>query len=181
MLVICVTHATCHSGDDLIKNRSVLEKCCDHVRRFVQDTASRSGIPKDEIRYTAPSNADLSSEQKITGSQQVMSNQRSNAQRLLSTPSDEVQRLQSEMARLTAHIALLTAQQQAPAPRNLMRPTQPLVHIQNAGDRPLGAHLQMSSFHGCCTLNDASCRAQCPNSASPSNAATTHTSCCDFC
>uniref|UniRef100_A0A915KQ12 Uncharacterized protein n=1 Tax=Romanomermis culicivorax TaxID=13658 RepID=A0A915KQ12_ROMCU len=57
-----------------------------------------------------------------------------------------------------------------PALRNPMWPTQPAAHVQNTGDCPSGAHLQMLSFHGHCTDNDASCWAQFHNSASPSNA-----------
>uniref|UniRef100_A0A915HYU7 C3H1-type domain-containing protein n=1 Tax=Romanomermis culicivorax TaxID=13658 RepID=A0A915HYU7_ROMCU len=54
-------------------------------------------------------------------------------------------------------------------------------HVQKAGHRPSGAHLQMYSYHGRCTHNDASCQAQHPNSAGPSNAAATGASCCYFC
>uniref|UniRef100_A0A915JNM6 Uncharacterized protein n=1 Tax=Romanomermis culicivorax TaxID=13658 RepID=A0A915JNM6_ROMCU len=39
----------------------------------------------------------------------------------------------------------------------------------------------MCSYHGCCTHNNASCQAQCPNSAGPSNAAPTNTSPCYVC
>uniref|UniRef100_A0A915HQ68 Uncharacterized protein n=1 Tax=Romanomermis culicivorax TaxID=13658 RepID=A0A915HQ68_ROMCU len=85
------------------------------------------------------------------------------------------------MARLTAHIAGLTAQQMGPALRNPTPPMQQWAHVQNAGDPQSGAHLQMSSYHGCCTHNDASCQAQCPNSPGPSNAAATNTDCCYFC
>uniref|UniRef100_A0A915J4H2 Uncharacterized protein n=1 Tax=Romanomermis culicivorax TaxID=13658 RepID=A0A915J4H2_ROMCU len=85
------------------------------------------------------------------------------------------------MAWLTAHIALLMAQQMRPARRNPMPPTQWLVHVQNAGDRPSGAHLQMCSFHGGCTHNDPSCWAQHPNSAGPSDAPAAHTGHCYFC
>uniref|UniRef100_A0A915HJH7 Uncharacterized protein n=1 Tax=Romanomermis culicivorax TaxID=13658 RepID=A0A915HJH7_ROMCU len=49
-----------------------------------------------------------------------MSNQRGNAQRPSAMPSDEIRRLQSEMARLTAHIAQLRAQQMELSPRNSM-------------------------------------------------------------
>uniref|UniRef100_A0A915KYV1 Uncharacterized protein n=1 Tax=Romanomermis culicivorax TaxID=13658 RepID=A0A915KYV1_ROMCU len=58
---------------------------------------------------------------------------------------------------------------------------QQTAHIQNAGNRLLGAHLQMCSSHGHCTHNDASCRAQRPNSAGPSNAAATNNGRCYFC
>uniref|UniRef100_A0A915L2Q4 Uncharacterized protein n=1 Tax=Romanomermis culicivorax TaxID=13658 RepID=A0A915L2Q4_ROMCU len=108
-------------------------------------------------------------EQKTTRSNHVMPNQRSNAQHPSSTTSDKIWQLQSEMVRLMAHIARITAQQQSSASRNLTPPTQPLVHIQNAGDHPLGAHLQICSFHGRCTHNNASWEAQHPNSAGPSN------------
>uniref|UniRef100_A0A915JC97 Retrotransposon gag domain-containing protein n=1 Tax=Romanomermis culicivorax TaxID=13658 RepID=A0A915JC97_ROMCU len=119
-------------------------------------------------------------EQKTAGSQQVMSNQKSNAQHPSLTLSDEIPQLQSEMARLMAHIAGLTNQQQAPAPRNLTPPIQPLVHIQNTGDHLSGAHLQICSFQECCTDNEASCRAQGPNSTGPCNAPA-HTSRCYCC
>uniref|UniRef100_A0A915HNX7 Uncharacterized protein n=1 Tax=Romanomermis culicivorax TaxID=13658 RepID=A0A915HNX7_ROMCU len=76
------------------------------------------------------------SKQKTPRSNQVMPNQRSNAQHPLLMLSDEIWGLQSQTARLTAHIARLTAQQQAPAPRNLTPPTQPLVNLQNAGNHP---------------------------------------------
>uniref|UniRef100_A0A915K345 Uncharacterized protein n=1 Tax=Romanomermis culicivorax TaxID=13658 RepID=A0A915K345_ROMCU len=105
-----------------------------------------------------------------------MPNQRSNAQSPLLTLSDKIRLLQSDMVRLTAH-----TQQQAPALRNLMQPTQPFVNDQNACDPPLGAHLQMCSFHGCCTHNNASCPAQHPNSASPSNTVISSANPCYFC
>uniref|UniRef100_A0A915HQU4 Uncharacterized protein n=1 Tax=Romanomermis culicivorax TaxID=13658 RepID=A0A915HQU4_ROMCU len=57
----------------------------------------------------------------------------------------------------------------------------PLTRVQNTGDCPSGAHLQMCSCHGCCTHNDASCRAQHPDSASPSNATATSARGCYFC
>uniref|UniRef100_A0A915K678 Uncharacterized protein n=1 Tax=Romanomermis culicivorax TaxID=13658 RepID=A0A915K678_ROMCU len=85
------------------------------------------------------------------------------------------------MARLMAHIGGLRAQQMGPAPRNLTPSTTLSVHIQNAGDHPSGAHLQMCSYHGRCTHNDASCRAQHPNSTGPSNATPTGANCCYFC
>uniref|UniRef100_A0A915J3I7 CCHC-type domain-containing protein n=1 Tax=Romanomermis culicivorax TaxID=13658 RepID=A0A915J3I7_ROMCU len=110
-----------------------------------------------------------------------MSNQRSNAQCPSAMPSDKIERLQSEMARLTAHIVRLTAQQMTPAPRNLTPPTQQSAHIQNAGDHPSGAHLQMCSYHGRCSHNDTSCQAQHPNSTGPSNATATNTGRCYFC
>uniref|UniRef100_A0A915ICS5 Uncharacterized protein n=1 Tax=Romanomermis culicivorax TaxID=13658 RepID=A0A915ICS5_ROMCU len=53
--------------------------------------------------------------------------------------------------------------------------------IQNAGDCPSGAHLQMCSYHGCCTHNDASCPAQHPNSAGPSNTTAIGAGHCYFC
>uniref|UniRef100_A0A915KVM7 Uncharacterized protein n=1 Tax=Romanomermis culicivorax TaxID=13658 RepID=A0A915KVM7_ROMCU len=77
------------------------------------------------------------------------------------------------MARLKAHIVRLRAQQMVPPLRNRIPSRTPFAHIQNAGDHPSGAHLQMCSYHGRCTHNDASCRAQHPDSAGPSNAATT--------
>uniref|UniRef100_A0A915JJ10 Uncharacterized protein n=1 Tax=Romanomermis culicivorax TaxID=13658 RepID=A0A915JJ10_ROMCU len=84
------------------------------------------------------------------------------------------------MVRLMAHTARLIAQQQVPALRNPMPPTQLSVNVQNAGNCPLGAHLQMCSFHGRCTHNGASCRAQRPNSTGPSNAAISNAGCCYF-
>uniref|UniRef100_A0A915JGV7 Uncharacterized protein n=1 Tax=Romanomermis culicivorax TaxID=13658 RepID=A0A915JGV7_ROMCU len=96
-------------------------------------------------------------------------------------PSDKIRHLKSEMAWLTAHIAQLTTQQMAPAPRKPMSPTQPSVQVQNADDHPSGAHLQMCSYHGCCTHNDTSCWAQHPNSASLSNSAATGAGRCYFC
>uniref|UniRef100_A0A915IUU2 Uncharacterized protein n=1 Tax=Romanomermis culicivorax TaxID=13658 RepID=A0A915IUU2_ROMCU len=68
-----------------------------------------------------------------------------------------------------------------PAPRNLMRPMQQSVHVQNIGDHPLRPHLQMCSFYGCCTHKDASFQVQRPNSTGPSNTAPTDTSRCYFC
>uniref|UniRef100_A0A915IBZ9 C3H1-type domain-containing protein n=1 Tax=Romanomermis culicivorax TaxID=13658 RepID=A0A915IBZ9_ROMCU len=103
------------------------------------------------------------------------------AQRPLATPSDEIGCLQSEMARLMAHIARLTAQQWVPPPRNLMPSMTPSMGAQNAGDCPSGAHLQMCSYHGRCTQDDANCRAQHPDSAGPSIATATGTSPCYFC
>uniref|UniRef100_A0A915K9R3 Uncharacterized protein n=1 Tax=Romanomermis culicivorax TaxID=13658 RepID=A0A915K9R3_ROMCU len=41
------------------------------------------------------------------------------------------------MARLTAHVARLTAQQSVPPPRNLMPSPTPSTPVQDAGDRPL--------------------------------------------
>uniref|UniRef100_A0A915KWC2 Gag protein n=1 Tax=Romanomermis culicivorax TaxID=13658 RepID=A0A915KWC2_ROMCU len=105
----------------------------------------------------------------------------SKAQRPWSMPSEEIRQLQSEMARLTAHIARITAQKMTPALRNSTWPTQPSAHVQNTGNCPSGAHLQMFSFHGHCTHNNTSCWAQCPNRASPSNAPTTNTGHCYFC
>uniref|UniRef100_A0A915J0U0 Uncharacterized protein n=1 Tax=Romanomermis culicivorax TaxID=13658 RepID=A0A915J0U0_ROMCU len=114
-----------------------------------------------------------------------MSNQRGNAQHPSAMLSDKIQCLQSEMTRLTALIERLIAQQMAPPPRNSMPSTRLLVHVQNAGGRPSGAHsgahLQMCSYHGCCTHNDASCWAQHPNSAGPRNAATIGAGRCYFC
>uniref|UniRef100_A0A915I6F1 Uncharacterized protein n=1 Tax=Romanomermis culicivorax TaxID=13658 RepID=A0A915I6F1_ROMCU len=118
----------------------------------------------------------LWAEQKTIRSNQVMSNQRGNAQRPSSMKSNKIRPLKSEMVRLTAHIVRLTAQQQAPALRNLTPPTQLSVHLQNPGDCPSGAHIEMCSFYGYCTQNDASRLGQCPNRASPSNAAA-----CYFC
>uniref|UniRef100_A0A915INI5 Uncharacterized protein n=1 Tax=Romanomermis culicivorax TaxID=13658 RepID=A0A915INI5_ROMCU len=111
------------------------------------------------------------SEQKPAGFNSLMRIQKGNAQPLLLTQPDENQRLQSETARLRAHIAKLMAPQQSPAQRNLMPLAQLSVQAQNAGGCPSGAHLQMCSFHGHCTHNDASCQAQCPNIAAPSDAA----------
>uniref|UniRef100_A0A915J0I7 Uncharacterized protein n=1 Tax=Romanomermis culicivorax TaxID=13658 RepID=A0A915J0I7_ROMCU len=119
--------------------------------------------------------------QKTTDNVRSMPNQRSNAQRPSLTPSHDIRQLQSEMAQLTAHIAWFTAQQMTPAPRNPTPPTQQLVHVQKAGNRPSGTHLQTCSFHGRCTHNDASCRAQCFNSARPGDAAAAHISHCYFC
>uniref|UniRef100_A0A915HMT3 Uncharacterized protein n=1 Tax=Romanomermis culicivorax TaxID=13658 RepID=A0A915HMT3_ROMCU len=96
-------------------------------------------------------------------------------------PSDEIRCLHSEMAQLTAHVAQLTAQQTAPPPRNWMPSMMPSAHVQNAGDRPSGAHLQMSSYHGRCTHNEASCQAQHPDSAGPSNTTPTGAGHCYFC
>uniref|UniRef100_A0A915I9F6 C3H1-type domain-containing protein n=1 Tax=Romanomermis culicivorax TaxID=13658 RepID=A0A915I9F6_ROMCU len=56
------------------------------------------------------------------------------------------------MARLTALIGRLTAQPTA------------WMGVQNTGDHPSEAHLQMCSYHGPCTHNDANCRAQHPHS-----------------
>uniref|UniRef100_A0A915JUL5 Uncharacterized protein n=1 Tax=Romanomermis culicivorax TaxID=13658 RepID=A0A915JUL5_ROMCU len=110
-----------------------------------------------------------------------MSNQRGTAQCPSAMPLDEIRRLKSEMAPLTAHIAQLTAQQMVPPLRNLMLSMTPLVRVHNAGDPSSGAHLQMCSYHKCCTHNGASCRAQHPNSADPSNTTATGASCCYFC
>uniref|UniRef100_A0A915KCM9 Uncharacterized protein n=1 Tax=Romanomermis culicivorax TaxID=13658 RepID=A0A915KCM9_ROMCU len=123
----------------------------------------------------------LTAEQKTADNVRSMSNQRSNAQRPSATPSDEIPLLQLEMARLTAHIAPLTAQQMAKAPRNPMPPMQQSAHVQKAGDRQSGAHLQMCSYHGRSTHNDASCGAQHPDSTCPSNTAANGTSGCYFC
>uniref|UniRef100_A0A915IY57 Uncharacterized protein n=1 Tax=Romanomermis culicivorax TaxID=13658 RepID=A0A915IY57_ROMCU len=57
----------------------------------------------------------------------------------------------------------------------------PSTRVQNAGDHPSGAHLQMCSYHGRCTQNDANCPAQHPHSAGPSTATATGASCCYFC
>uniref|UniRef100_A0A915K5S6 Uncharacterized protein n=1 Tax=Romanomermis culicivorax TaxID=13658 RepID=A0A915K5S6_ROMCU len=81
--------------------------------------------------------------------------------------------MKTTMAQLTGNIAQLTAQQMAPAPRNPMPSMTPLAHVQNAGDHPSGAHLQMCSYHRRCTHKDASCQAQHLNSPCPSNAAAT--------
>uniref|UniRef100_A0A915ISU7 Uncharacterized protein n=1 Tax=Romanomermis culicivorax TaxID=13658 RepID=A0A915ISU7_ROMCU len=96
-----------------------------------------------------------------------MLNQRGTAQRPSATPSDEIRCLQSEMARLTAQVAQLTAQQTAPPARNRMPSMRPSA--------------RMCSYHGCCTHNDASCGAQHPDSAGPSNATANSASCCYFC
>uniref|UniRef100_A0A915KB12 Uncharacterized protein n=1 Tax=Romanomermis culicivorax TaxID=13658 RepID=A0A915KB12_ROMCU len=85
------------------------------------------------------------------------------------------------MAKLMAHISKLMAQQQSRALRNPTRPTQPSMQVQNIRGCPSGAHLQMCSFHGRCTHNNTSCRAQQPNSTGPSNAATTDAGHCYFC
>uniref|UniRef100_A0A915KJ49 Uncharacterized protein n=1 Tax=Romanomermis culicivorax TaxID=13658 RepID=A0A915KJ49_ROMCU len=85
------------------------------------------------------------------------------------------------MAQLTAHIARLTAQQMALPPRNPMPSMTQWARVHNAGDGLSGAHLQMCSYHGCCTHKDASCQAQHPNSTSPSKAATTGAGHCYFC
>uniref|UniRef100_A0A915I3G1 Uncharacterized protein n=1 Tax=Romanomermis culicivorax TaxID=13658 RepID=A0A915I3G1_ROMCU len=84
------------------------------------------------------------------------------------------------MARLTAHVARLTAQQLVPPPRNSMLSLTPSMCVQNAGDRLSRAHLQMCSYHGHCTHNDANCQAQHPDSAGPSTATSTGTSPCYF-
>uniref|UniRef100_A0A915JNQ9 Uncharacterized protein n=1 Tax=Romanomermis culicivorax TaxID=13658 RepID=A0A915JNQ9_ROMCU len=109
-----------------------------------------------------------------------MSYQRGTAQRPLATPSDEIRCLQSEMARLAAHVARLMAQQSAPPRRNSMPSPTPLTRLQNAGDRPSGALLQMCSYHERCAHNNAYCLAQHPNSASPSTATATGASGCYF-
>uniref|UniRef100_A0A915KS82 Uncharacterized protein n=1 Tax=Romanomermis culicivorax TaxID=13658 RepID=A0A915KS82_ROMCU len=99
-----------------------------------------------------------------------MLNERGTAQRPSARPSDEIQRLQWEMARLMAHVVGLMAQPSAPPLRNSM-PSQtpsPSTCIQNAADRPSGAHSQM-------------CRAQHPDSAGPSTATATGASRCYFC
>uniref|UniRef100_A0A915KHM5 Uncharacterized protein n=1 Tax=Romanomermis culicivorax TaxID=13658 RepID=A0A915KHM5_ROMCU len=72
-----------------------------------------------------------------------------------------------------------------------MQSTMPLALVQMAGHCLLGAHLQMCSYHGCCTHkcsyhgccthNDPCCGAQHPNSTSPTKAAATDASCCYFC
>uniref|UniRef100_A0A915IA71 Uncharacterized protein n=1 Tax=Romanomermis culicivorax TaxID=13658 RepID=A0A915IA71_ROMCU len=120
------------------------------------------------------------SKQRTANNIRSMSNQRGTAHHRLATPSDEIQRLQSEMAQLTANVARLTAQQTVSPPRNLMPSTRPLAGVDNAGDRLSGAHLQMCSYHGCCTHNDASCGAQHPNSAGPSKTTATGASHCYF-
>uniref|UniRef100_A0A915KZ62 Uncharacterized protein n=1 Tax=Romanomermis culicivorax TaxID=13658 RepID=A0A915KZ62_ROMCU len=131
-------------------------------------------------RTSCTSSPRATKKQKTPDHIRSMSTQRSKAQHPSSMPSDEIRRLQLEMAWLTAHIARLTAQQMTPALRSPMWPTQPSAHVQNTGDCPSGAHLQMFSFHRYCTHNEASCRAQCPKSACPSNATTTNTGCCFF-
>uniref|UniRef100_A0A915KX70 Uncharacterized protein n=1 Tax=Romanomermis culicivorax TaxID=13658 RepID=A0A915KX70_ROMCU len=85
------------------------------------------------------------------------------------------------MAPLTAHVAPLTAQQRAPPPRNPMSSTTPSARVQNASDHSSGAHLQMCSYHGRYTHNDASCQVQHPDSAGPTNTAATGAGCCYFC
>uniref|UniRef100_A0A915IKI1 C3H1-type domain-containing protein n=1 Tax=Romanomermis culicivorax TaxID=13658 RepID=A0A915IKI1_ROMCU len=102
-----------------------------------------------------------------------MSNQRGTTQRSWATPFEEIRLLQSEIAWLTAPVARLTAQQRAPPLRNPMPSMIPLMRVQNAGDCPSGAHLQMCSYHERCTHNDANCQAQHPDSAIPSNATAT--------
>uniref|UniRef100_A0A915HVA3 Uncharacterized protein n=1 Tax=Romanomermis culicivorax TaxID=13658 RepID=A0A915HVA3_ROMCU len=64
-----------------------------------------------------------------------MLNQRGTTQRPSATLSNEIIHLQSEMARLMAHLAQLTAQQSAPPPRNLMPSPAPWTRVQNAGNR----------------------------------------------
>uniref|UniRef100_A0A915L4T5 Uncharacterized protein n=1 Tax=Romanomermis culicivorax TaxID=13658 RepID=A0A915L4T5_ROMCU len=85
------------------------------------------------------------------------------------------------MDRLTAHVPRLTAQQRAPPPRNLMPSTMPSMRVQNAGNHPSGAHLQMCSYHRHCTHNDPSCQAQHPHSTGPSNTTANSASRCYFC
>uniref|UniRef100_A0A915KTI5 Uncharacterized protein n=1 Tax=Romanomermis culicivorax TaxID=13658 RepID=A0A915KTI5_ROMCU len=85
------------------------------------------------------------------------------------------------MAWLTAHVARLMAQQMVPPPRNSTPSRTPSRHVHNAGDRLSGAHLQMCSYHGCCTHNNANCWALHPYSAGPSTATATSTSRCYFC
>uniref|UniRef100_A0A915HP93 Uncharacterized protein n=1 Tax=Romanomermis culicivorax TaxID=13658 RepID=A0A915HP93_ROMCU len=65
--------------------------------------------------------------------------------------------------------------------RNLMPSRTPSASLQNAGSRPSGAHLQMCSYHGGCTHNNASFGAQHPDRAGPSKATTTSPSRCYFC
>uniref|UniRef100_A0A915KNA7 Uncharacterized protein n=1 Tax=Romanomermis culicivorax TaxID=13658 RepID=A0A915KNA7_ROMCU len=120
-------------------------------------------------------------EQKTADNVRSMSNQRDTAHHPSAMPSDEIQCLQSEMARLTAHVVGLKAQQTERPQRNLMPSMTPSVSVQNTGDRPSGAHLQMCSYHGGCIHNDTSCRAQQPDCTDPSNAAANGTGCCYFC
>uniref|UniRef100_A0A915L017 Uncharacterized protein n=1 Tax=Romanomermis culicivorax TaxID=13658 RepID=A0A915L017_ROMCU len=108
-----------------------------------------------------------------------MSNQRGTAQ--LPSATHEIRPLQSEMAWLTAHIPQLMAQLTALPPRNPMPSRTPSARVQNAGDSPSGAHLQMCSYHRRCTHNEASCWAQHSDSASPSNTTTTGAGRCYFC
>uniref|UniRef100_A0A915I098 Uncharacterized protein n=1 Tax=Romanomermis culicivorax TaxID=13658 RepID=A0A915I098_ROMCU len=118
---------------------------------------------------------------KTADNMRSMSNQRGTPQCGSATPSNEIRCLQSKMVRLTAHVARLMAQQTALPLRNPMPSTTPSAHVQNAGDHPLMAHLQMCSYHGCCTHNDASCQAQHPDSTRPSNIAATGAGHCYFC
>uniref|UniRef100_A0A915IRX2 Secreted protein n=1 Tax=Romanomermis culicivorax TaxID=13658 RepID=A0A915IRX2_ROMCU len=72
-------------------------------------------------------------------------------------------------------------EQSGPPLRNSMPSPTPLRGVRNPGDRLSGAHLQMCSYHGRCTHNDAYCRAQHPDSTSPSTATATGASHCYFC
>uniref|UniRef100_A0A915KTR9 Uncharacterized protein n=1 Tax=Romanomermis culicivorax TaxID=13658 RepID=A0A915KTR9_ROMCU len=111
----------------------------------------------------------------------LMPIQKGNAQQSSLMQFDKIWRLQTEMARLMAHIAKLMALQQSLAPGNPMPSAQLWVQVQNVGNHLRGAHLQMCSFHGCCTHSDASCWAHPPNSTAPSKAATAKAGCCYFC
>uniref|UniRef100_A0A915I6G0 Uncharacterized protein n=1 Tax=Romanomermis culicivorax TaxID=13658 RepID=A0A915I6G0_ROMCU len=111
----------------------------------------------------------------------IMRIQKGNAQRPSLMPSDEIWQLQLEMARLTAHISKLIAQQQSPAPGNPRPLAQPSVQVQNISGHPSGAHLQMCSFHGHCTYKEVNCQAQRPNSPHPSNPVAANAGHCYFC
>uniref|UniRef100_A0A915IGG3 Uncharacterized protein n=1 Tax=Romanomermis culicivorax TaxID=13658 RepID=A0A915IGG3_ROMCU len=72
---------------------------------------------------SGPSKKDDLLQQKTADNVRSILNQRSKAQCPSAMLSVEIPSLQSEIARLKAHIAGLTAQQMAPSPRNLMRST----------------------------------------------------------